>query len=110
MGFFRFALAVLVVRARVSRRALEETTTAPPEEEKGNCQTIVYHFGHEKGDMLYECPEDKPVPKDLKPTGDVLKPFIAAVKSGKKEDVPKAWLEMCCPASMVGFAVFSLLL
>lgn len=110
MGFFRFALAVLVVRST-------ETTTVSPEEEKGNCQTFVYHFGHEKTEgMLYECPEDKPVPKDLKLTQEdqvnAAKILAKAMKDGKKvgEATEQAWLEVCCPASMVGFAVFSLLL
>jgi len=105
MGFFRFALAVLVVRS--------DTTTPPPEKELGNCQTFMYHFGEEKGKKLWECPEDKPVPKDLVPTPNDKKPIIVAMVKGAKvgdEEYVAAAREVCCPASMVGFAVFSLLL
>jgi hypothetical protein len=62
--------------------------------------------------MLYECPEDKPVPKDLKPAGDAaaMATIKAAEATKNLESLAKAYKDVCCPASMVGFAVFSLLL
>lgn len=102
MRFFRFASAVLVLRSKAEDSDEDQV-------EKGNCQSVWVHHGHEKGDKTAECPEDKPVPKDKKPDADDVKKLFAALKKGKAE-YDKAMEEVCCTGSMVGFVLFSILL